>query len=79
MFIGYRIGDVEDPLDDPVNSVFVLSAENVFQCLPEGRLDVVDVGENGDNESELYIAGDSGIFKGGDFERRWTLYPWYGS
>jgi hypothetical protein len=53
MFIGYRIGDVEDPLDDPVNSVFVLSAENVFQCLPEGRLDVVDVGEKGDNESEL--------------------------
>jgi hypothetical protein len=53
MFTVYRIGDVEDPLDDPVNSVFVLSAENVFQCLPEGRLDVVDVGEKGDNESEL--------------------------
>lgn len=34
--MGYRIGDVEDPLDDP-----------------EGRLEVVDVGENGDNESEL--------------------------
>jgi hypothetical protein len=68
MAIGYRLGEVEDPLD-PVNSVFALSAENVFQCLPEGRLDVVEVGENG--ESGAKTAVDSGMCTGGDLERRW--------
>ena len=39
--------DDDDPLE-PVDSVFASSAEKVCQCLPEGRLDVVEVGEKGE-------------------------------
>jgi len=42
------MGDVEDPLE-PVDSVIVSRAAKFVHCLPDGRLDVVDVGENGDN------------------------------
>lgn len=67
------MGEVDDPLE-PVGSVFASSVEKVCQCLPEGRLEVVEVGENG--ESGLRTSGDSGICRGGDWDRRWTLYPW---
>lgn len=47
--LGYcRIGDLEDPLE-PVESVIASSAAKFVHCLLDGRLDVVDVGENGDN------------------------------
>jgi hypothetical protein len=45
---GGRIGDVEEPLE-PVDSVFAERAENDCQCLPEGRLEVVEEGENGES------------------------------
>ena len=44
----YRRGECEDDPLEPVGSVLGLSAAKVFQCLPEGRLDDVEVGENGD-------------------------------
>jgi hypothetical protein len=40
--------------------VFALSAEKFCQCLPEGRLDVVDVGEKG-----LKTVGESAWNTGG--------------
>ena len=43
-----RRGDAEDPLD-PVDSVIVSRAAKFVHCLPDGRLDVVDVGEKGDD------------------------------
>lgn len=68
MLIGKRVGDEEDPLD-PVNSVFSLSVEKVCQCLPEGRLDVVEVGEKGERGANG--ADGSGMYKGGDLDKRW--------
>ena len=60
MGTGYRFGDVEVPLE-PVNSVFALSGERFAQGLPEGRLDVVELGENG--ESGAKAAGGSATCK----------------
>lgn len=65
----FRRGELEDPLE-PVGSVVGLSAEKVFQCLPDGRLDDVDVGENG--ESGANAAGSGGIKRGGDLDMRWV-------
>jgi hypothetical protein len=48
----------------------------VFQCLPEGRLDDVDVGENGDRGPNGIV---SGINKGGDLEGRCVSRKLYGS
>lgn len=63
---GGFIGVVDDPLE-PINSAFASSIVNDCQCLPEGRLDVVDVGENG--EMPENIGTGSGMDNcGGDFE-----------
>jgi hypothetical protein len=43
-----RLGDEEEPLE-PVDSVIVSSAAKFVHFLPDGRLDVVEDGENGDN------------------------------
>ena len=56
------MGDVEDPLE-PVESVIVSRAAKFVHCLPDGRLEVVDVGENGDNE--LLCGCTSGIKRDG--------------
>jgi len=75
MAIGYRFGDLEEPLD-PVDSDFGSSVDNKFcRCIPEGRLDVVEVGEKGES-----LRGDgSGRCRGGDFDRRWNWKGEYGS
>jgi hypothetical protein len=62
------MGEVDEPLE-PVDSVFASSAENDCQCLPEGRLEVVEVGENG--ESWPKTSDASGMCTGGEVERRW--------
>jgi hypothetical protein len=54
--------DEDEPLE-PIDSVFASSAEKFCQCLPEGRLDVVDVGEKG-----LKTVGESAWNKGGDLD-----------
>ena len=64
----YRRGEREDDPLEPVGSVLGLSAEKVFQCLPDGRLDDVDVGENGDSGAKG--AGSGGIKRGGVFDMR---------
>lgn len=64
----YRRGEREDDPLEPVGSVLGLSAERVFQCLPEGRLDEVDVGEKGDNGA--YGTGSGGMMIGGDRDWR---------
>lgn len=68
MEIGSLIGEVDEPLE-PVDSVFASSAENDCQCLPEGRLEVVEVGENG--ESCPNTSDVSGMCTGGEVETRW--------
>ena len=59
----------DEPLE-PVDSVFASSAENVCQCLPEGRLDVVEVGEKG-----LKTVGESAWNKGGDMDSLRESFP----
>ena len=54
--------DDDEPLE-PVDSVFASSAEKFCQCLPEGRLEAVDVGEKG-----LKTVGESAWNKGGDVD-----------
>jgi hypothetical protein len=55
---------LEDPLE-PVDSVIVSRAAKFVHCLPEGRLDVVEVGENGDNTP----CASGMMSEGADFER----------
>lgn len=40
---------------------------------PDGRLEVVEVGEKG--ERGLYAEWESTMSDGGDLETRWVLYP----
>jgi len=68
------MGDVEDPLE-PVDSVIVSRATKFVHCLPDRRLDVVDVGENGDNAP--LCGWTSGIKRdGADLEM--FSNSWYG-
>jgi len=58
-------GDEEEPLEPP-DSVLVSKAEKVLQAWPEGRLEVVDVGEKGDNGLYGCVSGINS--DGGSFE-----------
>jgi hypothetical protein len=49
-----------------------INAKNMVQCLPEGTFIVIDVSGNAGIRSGG-MAGESQVFKGGDFERRWRL------